>query len=240
MSRLRGTAVGLAVPNLGGGTSVFAFDNSPYLDRLQHARKVGETMTASPDPIYDGPPHARIILGVVPDQPAEVIVAAADYAAHFDAELVCAHVDASRYTVETRPDGSVLSMPIDPDTTDEAATEFDPELQDRIAAALEGTNVAWSTRALAGSPAQELDRLAEALDARMIILGVRRAGVRGSLHEFFNGSVAIQLSRRQHRPLVVVPLATGTDDMGNPEAPATSPTPGASPAAETQAGEGEQ
>lgn len=186
------------------------------------------------------PPRSRIVVGVVPDQPAEVITAAADYAAHFDAELVCAHVDASRCTVETRPDGSVLSMPIDPDTTDEAATEFDPELQDRIAAALEGTNVAWSTRALAGSPAQELDRLAEALDARMIILGVRRAGVRGSLHEFFNGSVAIQLSRRQHRPLVVVPLATGTDDMGNPEAPATSPTPGASPAAETQAGEGEQ
>lgn len=197
-------------------------------------------MTASPDPIYDGPPPARIILGVVPDQPAEVIAAAADYAAHFGAELVCAHVDDSRYTVETRPDGSVLSMPIDPDTTDEAATEFDPELQDRIAVALEGTNVAWSTRALAGSPAQELDRLAEALDARMIILGVRRAGVRGSLHEFFNGSVAIQLSRRQHRPLVVVPRATGTGGIDHPEAPATSPTAGASPAAETQAGEGEQ
>ncbi|MCS4594872.1 universal stress protein [Brevibacterium sediminis] len=197
-------------------------------------------MTTSPDPIYDGPPRARIILGVVPDQPAEVIAAAADYAAHFDAELVCAHVDDSRYTVETRPDGYVLSMPIDPDTTDEAATEFDPELQDRIAVALEGTNVAWSTRALAGSPAQELDRLAEALDARMIILGVRRAGVLGSLHEFFNGSVAIQLSRRQHRPLVVVPLATGTGGIDHPEAPATSPTAGASPVAETQAGEGEQ
>jgi len=202
-------------------------------------------MTASPDPrhrdpIYDGPPRARIILGVVPDQPAEVIAAAADYAAHFDAELVCAHVDDSRCTVETRPDGPVRSMPIAPDTTDEAATEFDPELEHRIAAALEGTNVAWSTRALAGSPAQELDRLAEALNARMIILGVRRAGVRGSLHEFFNGSVAIQLSRRQHRPLVVVPLATGTGGIANPEAPAKSPTPGASPAAETQAGEGEQ
>lgn len=202
-------------------------------------------MTASPDPRHrdpkhDGPPRARIILGVVPDQPAEVIAAAADYAAHFDAELVCAHVDDSRCTVETRPDGSVLSMPIDPDTTDEAATEFDPELEHRIAAALEGTNVAWSTRALAGSPAQELDRLAEALDARMIILGVRRAGVRGSLHEFFNGSVAIQLSRRQHRPLVVVPLATGTGGMDDPEAPATSPTPGASPTAEPRTGECEQ
>ncbi|WP_152349110.1 universal stress protein [Brevibacterium sp. CFH 10365] len=202
-------------------------------------------MSISPEPRHrdlrhDGPPRARVILGIVPDQPAEVIAAAADFAAHFDAELVCAHVDDSRYTVETRPDGTVRSMPIDPDTTAEAATEFDPDLQDRIAAALAGTNVAWSTRALAGSPAQELDRLADALDARMIVLGVRRAGIRGSLHEFFNGSVAIQLSRHQHRPLVVVPLATGNDGMEEPQAPATSPTPGASPTAELQTGEGEQ
>lgn len=35
-------------------------------------------MTTSPDPIYDGPPRACIILGVVPDQPAEVIAAAFD------------------------------------------------------------------------------------------------------------------------------------------------------------------
>ncbi|SDT15358.1 hypothetical protein SAMN04489752_3516 [Brevibacterium siliguriense] len=68
-------------------------------------------MSASPDPKYDGSPRARIVLGVVPDQPSEVITAAADYAAHFD-----------------------------------------PELGDRIAAALEDTNVAWSTRALATSP----------------------------------------------------------------------------------------
>lgn len=197
-------------------------------------------MTASPDPKYDRPPRARIILGIIADQPAEVISAAADFAAHFEAELVCAHVDDSRYTVETRPDGSVLSMPIDPDTTDEAATEFDPELQNRIAAALSGTNVAWSTRALAGSPTQELNRLAEALDARMIILGVRRAGVRGSLHEFFNGSIAIRLSRCQHRPVVVVPLAAGNDGMEDPEAPATSQATGTSPTAEPRTGEGDQ
>ncbi|WP_370035942.1 hypothetical protein [Brevibacterium epidermidis] len=132
MSRLRGTAVGLAVPNLGSGTSVFVFDNSPYLDRLQYARKVGETVTASPDPTYDGPPRAHIILGV------------------------------------------------------------------------------------------------------------RRSGIRGSLREFFNGSVAIQLSRHQHRPLVVVPLAAGNDGMEDPEAPATSQATGTSPTAEPRTGEGDQ
>jgi nucleotide-binding universal stress UspA family protein len=176
-------------------------------------------MTDSPEPTHGGKPRARVIVGIVSDQPAEVIATAADYAAHFDAELICAHVDDSRYTVETRTDGSVRSMPIDPDTTAEAATEFDPELHDRIAAALTGTNVEWSTRALAGSPAQELDRLAEEVDARMIIVGVRRAGIRGSLHEFFNGSVAIQLSRHQHRPLVVVPLAAGAESSDSPGTP---------------------
>lgn len=170
-------------------------------------------MDSTPDPRSHEPEptRARIIVGVVADQPAEVIATAASYAAHFDAELICASVDDSRYTVETQPDGTILSMPLDPDTTAEASAEFDPSLHTRIAAALADSTIEWSTRALAGAPAQELDRLAEAVDALMIIVGVRRAGFRGSLHEFFNGSVAIQLSRHQHRPLVVVPLAAGVE-----------------------------
>lgn len=168
-------------------------------------------MSNAPDTGFTGSdqsqPHSGpIIVGVVADQPAEVLTTAATYAVRFGADLVCAHVDDSRYTVEVRPDGSALSMPIDPDTTAEASAGFDLDLHARIASTLEGDEIAWSTRALAGSPAQELSRLAEALDAQMIILGVRRSGLKGSLHEFFNGSVAIQLSRRQHRPLVVVPL----------------------------------
>lgn len=81
---------------------------------------------------------ARIVVGIVDDQPAEVLTTAADYARRFDAELILARVDDSKYTVEVRPDGTVAS-----------------------------------------------------------------------LHEFFNGSVAIQLAHRQHRPLVVVPMAEG-------------------------------
>ncbi|SMX93132.1 MULTISPECIES: universal stress protein [Brevibacterium] len=163
------------------------------------------------------PGNTPIIVGIVSDQPAEVLTTAATYAARFGADLICAHVDDSRYTVEVRPDGSALSMPIDPDTTAEASAEFDPALRARIASILDEVEVAWSTRALAGSPAQELSRLAEALDAQMICVGVRRSGVKGSLHEFFNGSVAIQLSRHQHRPLVVVPLraeSTSAADVG--------------------------
>lgn len=162
-------------------------------------------MSNAPTPPASSP-HTRIVVGVVGDQPTEVLTTAATYARLFGAELICAHVDDSRYTVDVRPDGSILSMPIDPDTTAEASAEFAPELHTRIASTLDGSAVEWSTRALAGAPAHELARLAEAVEAQMIIVGVRRTGIKGSLHEFFNGSVAIQLAHHQHRPVVVVPL----------------------------------
>ena len=47
----------------------------------------------------------------------------------------------------------------------------------------------------------------EELDARYIVVGTREAGLRGSVREFFNGSVAVHLAHRQHRPVIVVPLA---------------------------------
>ena len=97
-------------------------------------------------------------------------------------------------------------MPIDPDLEGEVVEVFDPEWREALAATLDQRSVRWSVRALAGGPAFELARLADEVDATMIVVGTREPGTRGSLHEFFNGSVAIQLSRSQHRPLVVVPL----------------------------------
>lgn len=147
-----------------------------------------------------------IIVGVIPGQPAAVVAAAAVFAERFDADLVCVSVDASRYTVVREPDGQVLAMPIDSDLADDVVEEFDPDLHRTIAEVLDHHPVRWSVRALAGGPAQELAGLAEEVDAAMIIVGTRDSGIRGSLHEFFNGSVAVQLAHRQHRPIVVVPL----------------------------------
>lgn len=166
------------------------------------------------------PPRARthMIVGVVPNQPAEVVATAATYAERFDTDLVCVHVDDSRYTVEVRPDGTVLSMPIDPDLGAEAAPEFDPTLHSAITEVLRGSTVTWTLKTLAGSASQELARFAEEIDAQMIVVGVRKAGIKGSLHEFLNGSVAIQLAHHQHRPLVVVPLSSNPEKgSSNPE-----------------------
>ena len=154
-----------------------------------------------------------VVVGVVPRQPAAVARAAATFAERFGVGLVCASVDTSRYTLAHALDGSDVAMPIDPDVLGPGPTSFDPELEASLASALEGCPVHWSVRALSGNPAQELTRLADSLGAPMIVVGTREAGLRGSLHEFFNGSVAVQLAHRQHRPVVVVPLApVGADD----------------------------
>lgn len=154
-----------------------------------------------------------VVVGVVPAQPDAVVRAAATFAERFGVGLVCASVDTSRYTLAHALDGSDVTMPIDPDVFGPGPTTFDPDLEVTLASALEGRRVSWSVRALSGNPAHELARLADTLGAPMIVVGTREAGLRGSLHEFFNGSVAVQLAHRQHRPVVVVPLApVGADD----------------------------
>ena len=53
---------------------------------------------------------------------------AARFARTFDAALVCAHVDPGRYVVEELPDGSVASLPLDPDLPELKDTDFDQGL----------------------------------------------------------------------------------------------------------------
>lgn len=159
-------------------------------------------------------PH--ILVGVVPEHLAAVVTAAATFAERFGAELICASVDGSSYTAGKRPDGSIMSMPIDPDSYFDGAQVFDPGLRTEIAKILDPRRVKWSVRALAGGAAQELARLANELDAEMIVVGTREAGIRDSLREFLNGSVAVQLAHRQHRPLVVIPLNPITGNSALP------------------------
>jgi nucleotide-binding universal stress UspA family protein len=157
-------------------------------------------------------PQRILVVGVMAMQPDAVVTQAASLARQLGARLVCASVDAGRYVVEEAPDGSIRSAPLDPDL---AEVELTPDEPDRLDAALEGrlrelldpTGVAWETRALAGDPARALARLAETLDAMMIIVGTHEGGLRGTLRELFNGSVAAHLAHRQHRPVVVIPLS---------------------------------
>jgi nucleotide-binding universal stress UspA family protein len=154
-------------------------------------------------------PHDRtktVIVGVVPHQSDTVVLRAADFAAALDAELVCACVDRSRYPVDEDADGAVIALPIDPDLPEFTDEEFDAGIQRHLDEVLRGKPVRWSVRLMAGDPVRVLTRLADTLDAEMIVVGTRD-GARSSIQEFFGGSLAVHLAHRQKRPVMVVPVS---------------------------------
>ena len=154
--------------------------------------------------------HARgrpIVVGVTPKQPPAVLRHAARLARQSDAMLICAHVEAGNYVVAEHPDGSVESRPIDPDLEHWDTAVFDRALADRIRGIAVEAGVRVEFRELAGDIGHALGRLAELLDADMIVVGSRRGGLRTSIHDFFGGSVAAHLAHRQSRPVVIIPLS---------------------------------
>ena len=158
-----------------------------------------------------------IVVGVTPQQPLTVVRQAARFARQFQAALVCANVEAGSYVVAEHPNGSVESRPIDPDQPDWNIAVFDGGLAHRIRSVADQEGVAVEFRELAGDIAHALGRLAEILNAEMIIVGSRRGGLRSSMHEFFGGSVAAHLAHRQPRPVVVVPLSASEQDTTRSE-----------------------
>jgi nucleotide-binding universal stress UspA family protein len=148
------------------------------------------------------------VVGVTPQQPVAVLRESVRLAHQFKAVLVCANVEAGSYVVAEHPDGSVESRPIDPDQPDWNAAVFNGGLAHRIREVADKEGVRVEFRELAGDIAHALGRLAEVLDAEMIVVGSRRGGLGSSMHEFFGGSVAAHLAHRQPRPVVVVPLRT--------------------------------
>ncbi len=167
--------------------------------------------SSAPDPV--GP---VILVGVEHGLADAVLIEAAHLARDLGCELVCAHVDLGRYAVDEAADGSVHSLPFDPDLPELNDDVFDADLAAHIDAVLAPTGVSWGRRELAGDPAHALGHLAETLNARMIVVGTHEAGLRTGLKEFFRGSVATHLAHRQHRPVLVVPLSPVTDGRALP------------------------
>lgn len=149
---------------------------------------------------------ARIVVGVVPGQPGAVVTTAARFAEQFDADLILACVEGDRYMVVHDREGNPITDPVDAGLIDTGPHPFNSGLEASIADHLTGFSGEWSVRALVGEAGEELSVLADDTDAIMIVVGTREAGLRGSLHEFFGGSVAVHLAHHQHRPVVVVPL----------------------------------
>ena len=136
-----------------------------------------------------------------------VITQAGSFAARFGARLVFVYVDTDRYIVSRDSGGAVVSAPIDPDLVDDEPHGLPDELRARISSIVDGLGVQWTACVSAGDPAEALSKLADALNATAIVVGTRRPSRRSSVGEFFNGSVAVHLAHRQHRPVIVVPVA---------------------------------
>jgi nucleotide-binding universal stress UspA family protein len=157
-------------------------------------------------PATPGGHAACVLVGVTPHQPDVVLHTAARLASALGVDLVGAHVDQSAYVVAEHPDGSVDSRPVDPDIEDWSGPVFDRALATHLHQITRSHGVRLRVVELAGEVAHALARLAVAVDAELIVVG-SRSGFRAGIRDYLGGSVAVHLAHRQHRPVVVVPLA---------------------------------
>lgn len=111
-------------------------------------------------------------------------------------------MDESRRVIESRTDGSVLAESIDPNAGEVIVEKFDETMADRISAMSQIAGFECDFRASAGSPTLALAQAASVREAIMIVDGTPDALFRGTLREFFSGSVAVNLAHRQHRPVL--------------------------------------
>lgn len=149
-------------------------------------------------PLGDGP----VVVGVRRRQQEPVIEAAAVLAARLRTTLLCVAVDPSMVSVGGW-DGSELIQSIDPDVAQIGPDPLPEDLTRRIETVAGRHGVPVDVRTEVGDAALRLARVAEEVDAALVVVGARTG--RHRVVEFFNGSVAARLSHQQRRPVVVVP-----------------------------------
>ncbi|MFD1722843.1 universal stress protein [Amnibacterium endophyticum] len=152
-----------------------------------------------------------IVAGVLPEHPLWVVQVAGDFARAFDAEVVCVAVDPARYAFQDLPDGSLMTAPLDPGLL-QPSPVLDPAARAALGALLEPSGVRWSVREESGDPSAALIRVADEVDALMLVVGAPRGGLRGAMRSVIQGSVGARLAQRQYRPVVVVPTAPEPDE----------------------------
>ena len=181
-------------------------------------------MTTSPaqdpalDPFDADAVRGAVIVGLMPNQNPRVVREAAKFATLLQVPLVGAYVDTTRFVTYEEPGGTVHSAALD--LSVEAQQVDSEKLVADTRAALEGTDTVCVVRELVGDPAFAIRDLADAVGAKLIVVGTRRPGLGETLREFITGSVAARLAHRQKRNILVVPHGEVIDDE-TPEFPAT-------------------
>ncbi|HEY0249857.1 MAG TPA: universal stress protein [Gryllotalpicola sp.] len=155
-------------------------------------------------------PQSRpIVVGLTATTPDRVLDEAVAMARDLAVQLACVYVDESRVPIGEAPDGTVISAPV------AAGGPCSAEAVDQLAGS--GLSVRVTSRAiaagvvvvfhtLAGDPVTALSRFAVDQDARLIVVGTRRPGIRTSIELLLAGPVASRLARRQPVPVLAVPV----------------------------------
>lgn len=147
-----------------------------------------------------------LVVAVQADQPPVVALTAVTLARATGApSLYFAYVDTTRYAHEEYPDGTVRHLSIDPDLDDEVWPDREAALTGLVAEWMEDQDIDWRFRYLAGRVDRALTHLARAVDAAAFVVGTH-VGRHLRITDFVNGSLSMQLSHRQHRPVLVVPI----------------------------------
>ena len=153
-------------------------------------------------------PGHPLVVGVTPDQPELVAVTAAAWAdALGGVPLHFAYVDTTRIVDQEYADGTVRHSSLDPDLADDSWTQVEQRVRAHLTVLLADHAGPWGFRYLAGRPDRALTHLARAVEASAFIVGARRPSSTERVREFLSGSVALHLTRHQHRPVMVVPLS---------------------------------
>lgn len=146
-----------------------------------------------------------VLAGVVPGQPPEVVQRAAELAHSLGIKLICAYVDITTYLAD-EPDEGIGAGIFGSEAIVDDAEGVSTVIRERLQKILNGTGVRWSFLILSGNPARALSQLAESADVSLIVVGTREPDLGTRLEHLLVGSVAVQLTRRQGRPVLVVPL----------------------------------
>lgn len=154
-----------------------------------------------------------VLLGVVPDQPQEVLQRGADLAHNLGVKLICAYVDITTYLTD-EPDEWTQAATGGTAGLDDDAEGVSTSIRERLQTILDGSGLRWSFLTLTGNPTRALAQLAESAAASHIVVGTREPDLGTRLEHLLVGSVAVQLTRRQYRPVLVVPLAGHTPPAG--------------------------
>jgi nucleotide-binding universal stress UspA family protein len=154
-----------------------------------------------------------VLAGVVPGQSPALLQRAADLAYTLNVKLICAYVDITTYLTE-EPDEGIEAPLLGPEGPADDAEGAGAGIRERLQNILEGTGIRWSFLILSGNPARALGLLAETAAASVIVVGTRAPRLGTRLEHLLVGSVAVQLTHRQPRPVLVVPLPNATPRYG--------------------------